>query len=209
MTAAQILREAEGMGVILRIEGGKLRFTAPAGIMSDDLRARLKQHRDEVLVIIIAERHGIVPADLIEAAGADWAEIDGHVDAVEALASAIRCNQHRARGQRPPEYTEPAVCVRCGPVWLFPSPEIDGKWHQPVLGCPWCHNRGARLPIPRPHEVLCGDCAHWRPDIINPADGVGACGVGVTVQGKPIAPLRWHRGRCGRFALMALAAERA
>lgn len=152
MTAAQVIRDAEELGVILRVEGGKLRFTAPIGIMSEDLRQRLIQHRNDLLAIIIAERHGIALADLIETAGPDWAEIDGNVDAVEALASLVRCNQHRTRGQRPPEYTEPAVCARCGPIWLFPSSEIGGKWCQPVEGCPWCLNRGAGLATPRSDE---------------------------------------------------------
>lgn len=149
--------------------------------------------------IEVARAYGLTVADLIECAGPDWPEIEHAPEAVEALANLVRANQCRARGEIPPEYSEPAVCLHCGPIWLFPSSEPGGKWHKPVLGCPWCHNRGAGLPIPKPREVLCGDCAHWRPDSINPADGVGTCGAGVTVQGRPIMPLRWHRSRCGLF----------
>lgn len=58
------------------------------------------------------------------------------------------------RGKRPARYTEPATCKHCGPVWLWFSGEVQG--------CPWCWNRAADRPIPRPQAVRCGNCIYFR-----------------------------------------------
>lgn len=50
----------------------------------------------------------------------------------------------RHDGYTPSGWTQACSCKRCGPVWLWP----DAPEH--VLGCPWCFNRAADLPIPRP-----------------------------------------------------------
>lgn len=60
--------------------------------------------------------------------------------------------QHRdiSKGKLPDHYTHHANCRHCGPIWLWFSGEVQG--------CPWCWNRLADKPIPRPCSVQCGNC---------------------------------------------------
>jgi len=57
------------------------------------------------------------------------------------------------RGKRPSDYTAHATCRHCGPIWLWFSGAVPD--------CPWCWNRAAGRPIPRPVSVHCGDCIHF------------------------------------------------
>jgi hypothetical protein len=100
--------------------------------------------------------HGLTLAELEEAAGEDWAEVQDDVDVLESLARAVVNRRLRERGECPPHWTANCECAGCGPVFLWPgSPER-------VLGCPWCFNRAAELPIPRPVAVTCGTCRHFQ-----------------------------------------------
>ncbi len=71
-----------------------------------------------------------------------------------AFCSLLYQRREMADGKRPDHYTERATCSGCGPVWLWFAGE--------VRGCPWCRNRLAGRPIPRPEAVRCEDCAHYR-----------------------------------------------
>lgn len=73
---------------------------------------------------------------------------------LKTYAAATAQRQAMDRGEQPAHYTERAICKYCGPIWLW----FVGE----VLGCPWCQNRGANLPIPRPIPVHCGDCLHFQ-----------------------------------------------
>lgn len=85
-------------------------------------------------------------------------------------------------GRLPPGFDTPALCARCGPVWLPASQAalLDkvGGWSR-TLGCPWCF---VHLPegmrIPRPH-VTCAACQHYQPDSVNSGAGMGRCLAGV------------------------------
>lgn len=61
-----------------------------------------------------------------------------------AYAGALIDTADRRDGYIPQGWTQACICARCGPVWLWP----DAPGH--VLGCPWCFNRAAGSPIPRP-----------------------------------------------------------
>lgn len=69
------------------------------------------------------------------------------LDTLRAMADALQIRRMRMEGRIPAHYTSPAVCCHCGPVFLPPgfSPELGS--------CPWCLNRRAGLPIPRPPEM--------------------------------------------------------
>jgi len=57
------------------------------------------------------------------------------------------------QGNIPEYFTKIGICGHCGPVWL---------WFQGgVSGCPWCRNRAADKPIPRPHPMRCRDCLNF------------------------------------------------
>jgi len=83
----------------------------------------------------------------------DWRKGEVSGDALAAFARSLAQRWEMDRGKRPTHYTEHATCKHCGPVWLWFSGE--------VLGCPWCWNRSADRPIPRPCSVRCSDCLHF------------------------------------------------
>ncbi len=98
------------------------------------------------------------------------------------------------QGKRPDHYNEHPTCQHCGPIWLW----FSGK----VAGCPWCWNRVADKPIPRPCSVRCGACNHFE-RVDHPH--LGHCTKG---ESEAIAGL-WdadHRG-CSRYLPLLLKQE--
>lgn len=68
-----------------------------------------------------------------------------------AYARALLDTAHRKDGYQPHGWGQASTCLRCGPVWLWCGAPAR------VLACPWCWNRTAGFPIPRPpSEPLCG-----------------------------------------------------
>ncbi len=93
---------------------------------------------------LVAGRHGLTLAELKEAAGEDWPDIEHDSKAMEAMAKALQLQRMRERGEVPAHYTATTTCARCGMVPIFPGcPEA-------VLCCPWCFNRVKGLPIAKP-----------------------------------------------------------
>ncbi len=73
-------------------------------------------------------------------------------DEYQALIRAIEARRTREKGKAPPQYTHTTICQHCGPVPIFP-----GVGEQ-IEGCPWCFNRVAGLPVPRPQQETYRDC---------------------------------------------------
>lgn len=122
--------------------------------------------------LLSAIRRGGLPDELLGRDDADPATLAGmSADELAAYARAMHATAEREAGRVPDGYTVAAHCEACGPVWLFPGAEH-------VIACPWCWNRRAKKPIPRP-PVTCGTCAHFIADPINPPAGCGACALGV------------------------------
>lgn len=100
----------------------------------------------------------ITPVEVREALApeniAEWRNGDISSDTLTAFARTLVQRREMDQGKVPAHYTERATCKQCGPIWLWFSGE--------VLGCPWCWNRVADRPIPRPHSVHCGDCIHFK-----------------------------------------------
>jgi len=86
-----------------------------------------------------------IKGDRLQAlAGQDWPALLANPELMAAFASAVEADDMRVRGEAPPEYTTPAVCRHCGPVWLWPGAPAE------VLGCPWCVHVAKGRKIPRP-----------------------------------------------------------
>ncbi len=149
MNTAALLNEVTRRGIRLEPDGDALCYTAPKDLLTPELMAKLKAHKTELLDILrkpgaerIAQGHGLTLADLQQAAGPDWAEIENDPATLEALANSIQIRRMRERGEVPPDYTATTVCRHCGPVPIFPGVA------ERVLGCPWCFNRVKGLPVP-------------------------------------------------------------
>lgn len=146
----------------------KCRNVASVATGHDSSHARL-------LAILRAEN---LPDQLL---GLDHGDLSGLAD--NALRTYVRMlaeEAERKAGNVPADETAMALCRHCGPVWVHPAvaavaPVIDDTPY--LLGCPWCHVRGAGKAIPRP-PVACGDCRNFVPDSVNPVGGMGSCGVG-------------------------------
>jgi len=83
----------------------------------------------------------------------DWHKGEICTDVLTAFARSLIQRQEMDQGKRPAHYTEHASCKHCGPIWLWFFGKVDG--------CPWCWNRKAGKPIPRPVSVHCGNCIHF------------------------------------------------
>ncbi|MBT4607201.1 MAG: hypothetical protein HN661_11660 [Gammaproteobacteria bacterium] len=99
----------------------------------------------------------ITPMEIHKALSPDdikeWESGDLTLEELSAFADLLVDRRSMDRGERPDHFTEKAHCRQCGPVYLW----ISGT----VLGCPWCFNRAADRPIPRPRSVRCGECCHF------------------------------------------------
>ena len=88
MTRCDMLKACATAGVALRIEGGAIRYTAPRGALTADLRAALVEHKPDI-IFEYEERAAI-------------REFDGGLDRAEAerLAAADVLNAASIRAER-------------------------------------------------------------------------------------------------------------
>ena len=84
VVAVDLLREIAEAGGAIRLEGDMLRLSAPEPL-PDELRARLRQHKRELMVLL---RSPAEPAD--DAASETPAVVDGAAGLPEELAAAVR-----------------------------------------------------------------------------------------------------------------------
>lgn len=110
----------------------------------------------------------------------DWHRGVIDTDTLTTFAQSQMQHRDMYQGRRPIHYVEHATCKQCGPIWLWFSGEVEG--------CPWCWNRVADRPIPRPQSVCCADCTHFN-RIDHP--NLGHCAKG---EPEAIAGL-WDTGR--------------
>ena len=133
----------------------------------------------------------ITPGEIKKALAAedidDWRSGAISAESLAAFARSLVQRREMDQGKRPEHFTEQATCKHCGPIWLWFSGE--------VLGCPWCWNRVAEKPIPRPYSVQCCDCIHF--------ERIDHQHLGHCAKGEPedVAGL-WDTDRqyCGRFS---------
>jgi len=144
-------------------------------------------------------------ADLEAAAGPDWPAIRENPDALAALRRAMEARRLREQGIPPDDYTQPAHCDGCGPVLLWEGAPAR------VITCPWCWNRRAGKPVPKPtteqrdfwerpktrtdktdktpSPVTCATCGHFEPNTVGSGAGVGRCRIKAPASLK--APALW------------------
>jgi hypothetical protein len=101
------------------------------------------------LYITPMEVHESLSLDDIDA----WENGDFTQKELSSFAGLLVDRRLMDQGKRPDHFTEKALCQQCGPVYLWSR--------ETVLGCPWCFNRVAGRPIPRPGSVRCGECRYF------------------------------------------------
>lgn len=64
MSGAEILQEARQRGIVLEAQGGELRYRAPKGSLTSDLRSALAEHKREIIAALVEgkrTRFGLCP----------------------------------------------------------------------------------------------------------------------------------------------------
>ena len=159
MNAADILSEARRAGIVLSVHGDKLRVEAGPGAVTHRLRALFADTKPELLRLIRAEgaaaaeiqRRRVVSAiraeglpDHIAVRSDATAEQLAGLDAetLRAYVRSLAISAEREAGRIPAGWRYVGYCDGCGPVWLW----------KPIkaIACPWCWNRVAGRPVPRP-----------------------------------------------------------
>jgi hypothetical protein len=135
ITPADILDRLAAAGATMEVAGNALRVR-PRSAVTGELRALIRSNKEQLLDHL----------HLREAAGPDWTAIKDDDQALAALRAALEAHRCRQQGTPPPDYTQPARCAGCGPVLLWSGAPSS------VQACPWCSNRAAGKPIPRPAE---------------------------------------------------------
>ena len=62
MTVQRLLDTLAGTGAMLWVENGRLRYRAPVGVLTAELRAVAAEHRGELVELLEAEADGGLPA---------------------------------------------------------------------------------------------------------------------------------------------------
>ena len=161
MLAAHPITVAElhRAGITASLSGERLRLDAEPGALTAGLRERITASRGALLrelsevsaitahLLRIASDAGL-PARLVgELPIADLLACQGESNrALRAYLHALAARQHMDAGKVPAAWGEDVArtCEGCGPVLLWDEAPAH------VLACPWCWNRQAGQPVPRP-----------------------------------------------------------
>lgn len=172
MSALALIRECRDAGIRLQAHGDRLRVEAPAGTVTPELRQRLAENKEGLLValttfpdsavkvdtraalLVLADQLGVDRAVIGRIPAADlplWTTMPA--EALPAYLLALVDAATRHSGRVPVGDTAPIHCTHCGPVYVHPGiaavlPVVAG-WPR-ALGCPWCATRKAGGYIPRP-----------------------------------------------------------
>jgi hypothetical protein len=197
VTAKTLLRELASLGITLTPNSNQLQVTAPPGALTAGLRDRIAANKPALLALLSPNadrllavlRYEGLPDSLLARDDSTAAQLAAMTAAeLVSYAHALHATAEREAGRQPAGWDHASLCALCGPVWLWRGAAAY------VEACPWCANRKARKPIPRP-LVQCCTCRYFVRDAINPADGWGACTAGC----EPTKPYPEFRRRCGTW----------
>jgi hypothetical protein len=122
--------------------------------------AHSAEQESKLLEVLSSVCHGLIvnPREVRDALSIedveDWC--NGGISATTLLDFSQLLAQRKEiqQGQVPAHFTKQAVCLVCGPIW-FDAVKV-------LTTCPWCYNRLSNRPIPRPIDVRCADCNHFK-----------------------------------------------
>lgn len=84
----------------------------------------------------------------------DWCNSDISTSSLLVFAQSLAQSKIIQQGQVPAHFKSQAICLACGPIW-FDEVKV-------MAICPWCYNRLSDKPIPRPINIRCADCDHFK-----------------------------------------------
>ena len=159
---ANLLQDLRRQDVFIRVKGNTVEVDGPATVLTEDVFKELRSQKPAILqharvlemlanaaCAVSGEGRLITSRDLMSRlADADFADVELMSPlALEAFARVVQGTIMRGRGEVPPGWTATTVCQHCGVVPIFQgcAPRVDG--------CPWCFNRIAGKPIPRPEPT--------------------------------------------------------
>ena len=169
MSAVALLATLSRAGVRLSRSGDRLRFAAPRGTITAELREMLIEHKVDLLaalprendtlgrLCVIANLEGVysglvfsLPVDELEAC-------EGlPTETLCAFVRALRDSDLRRQGTAPADETSVAVCRHCGPVWACSLKHISPSYLIRKMACRICldahgvmYEIAARSPIHR------------------------------------------------------------
>ena len=169
MTAAAVLAAARQDGLSVRLDRGALKVEGATEALARWV-PELRAVKPDLLRMLSEGDPGPFPslAVLRDAAGEDWPDIADNPAALAALAVLLRTQAQRDRGEQPTTYTQAALCLTCGPVWLWEGAPAR------LIACPWCLCQWGTSRPPRP-PVRCSECVHFERSETTPAAGLGLC----------------------------------
>ncbi|MDR1075348.1 MAG: hypothetical protein LBL59_03355 [Xanthomonadaceae bacterium] len=151
------LSELMATGIQVQHVHGKLRLSAPPGVLTDELHQRIAQNKTALLVELsqasrarlsaLVDTNALPGAPILALSDEDALACYGHTDDVlRAYLHAEASHEAMSRGIPPVAWGELAerFCEGCGPVLLWATcPPV-------VKACPWCWNRQEGKPVARP-----------------------------------------------------------
>ena len=142
MNAAELLAELQGRGVRLEVADNRLRYRAPKGALTQELRAEMAEHKAALLVLLDQEhRTGNTPARLC-----------ANCKAPRRALWPILCDacEDRRLGVAPPR-----TCPDCGAVVGPHAYRCDACVARRQPPVPWCAAIDCRRPQSGEDQGVC------------------------------------------------------
>ena len=156
MSALPIISECRDKGINIRVEGSEIVLSAPKGVLTPELLARVKKEKPALLASLgKAALRSVQCVDMLarklwrehydeleQQAGDSWALISIDPDKLMDFAHREATRRILKDGRMPDTFVAKAQCLNCGLV-----PVEDGSLDD-VDECPWCMSGQTPPPIP-------------------------------------------------------------
>jgi len=148
MSALPLIEECHDKGINIRAEGSEIVLSAPKGILTPDLVARVKEEKPALLASLgKAALRSVQCVDMLarklwrehydelqQQAGDNWDLISNDPDKLMDFAHHEATRRILKDGRMPDTFTSEAHCRKCG---LVP---VDEGLSDEIAECPWCMN---------------------------------------------------------------------
>ena len=158
MTAIRLLAELHDAGIRFALNGDRIRLEPTRGPIKPAIVQRIADHKPEAVALLSSAEgdalHALLDLAIDEGLPGGTVAVLSIKDlracanlpraALRAFLRVLARSQRMAAGAVPEGWTHAADCAGCGPVLLWRGAPSS------VIACPWCWQRKAGRPIPRP-----------------------------------------------------------